>query len=260
MRRRLLAAAAALVLALVGAVVLLAYAKGADARAMAGQRTREVLVADQLIPSGTAATSLADHVKVENLPASAVAPGAVASLSALTGKVALADVLPGEQLLPARFGDPSQLRTPGTVAVPPGLQEVTVQLEPQRALGGRLAAGDHVGVYVSLVNPDGSGSTDSVLHTVLVTQVQGGTAPPPSTGSTGAAAATATPSTAAATSTTAATPTSTLLVTFALGAKGAEAVVFGQEHGKVWLSLEPAGANTGGTTVIDNRNVYTEGY
>jgi pilus assembly protein CpaB len=51
-----------------------------------------------------------------------------------------------------------------------------------------------------------------------------------------------------------------MLVTLALGAKAAEAVVFGQEHGKVWLSLEPAGADTGGTTVIDNGNVYTEGY
>jgi len=40
-----------------------------------------------------------------------------------------------------------------------------------------------------------------------------------------------------------------MLDTLALGAKAAEAVVFGQEHGKVWLSLEPTGASTGGTAV-----------
>jgi pilus assembly protein CpaB len=259
MRRRLLATAAALVLALVGAVVLLAYAKGADARAMAGQRTQQVLVTAQRIPSGTAATALGGLVQTRRLPATAVAPGAVTDLAALTGKVTTVDLLPGEQLLAGRFTDPSQLRAPGTVAVPPGLQEVTVQLDPERALGGRLAAGDHVGVFVSLVNSDGSGSTDSVLHTVLVTQVQGGTAPPPAAGGTAAASATAGPSAAAASSS-AHTPTTTMLVTLALGAKAAEAVVFGQEHGKVWLSLEPTGTNTGGTTVIDNGNVYTEGY
>lgn len=255
MRRRLLATAAALVLALVGAVVLLAYAKGADARAMAGQRTEPVLVATARIPSGTAAVSLGDLVRTRQLPATAVAPGAVHDLAALAGKVTSADLLPGEQLLAGRFTDPAQLQVPGTVAVPPGLQEVTVQLEPQRALGGRLAAGDHVGVFVSLVNADGSGSTDSVLHTVLVTQVQGGTEPPPAAGS-----AASGPSAAAASSSAGSTPSSTMLVTLALGAKAAEAVVFGQEHGKVWLSLEPAGANTGGTAVIDNGNVYTEGY
>jgi pilus assembly protein CpaB len=256
MRRRLLATAAALVLALVGAVVLLAYAKGADARAMAGQRTQQVLVTAQRIPSGTAATALGGLVQTRRLPATAVAPGAVTDLAALTGKVTTVDLLPGEQLLAGRFTDPSQLRAPGTVAVPPGLQEVTVQLDPERALGGRLAAGDHVGVFVSLVNPDGSGSTDSVLHTVLVTQVQGGTAPQPAAGSTAAASG---PSTAAASSS-AGPPTSTLLVTLALGAKAAEAVVFGQEHGKVWLSLEPAGTKTDGTTVVTNGNVYTEAY
>lgn len=256
MRRRLLASAAALVLALVGAVVLLAYAKGADARALAGQRTQQVLVTTARIPSGTPAVSLGDLVRPRQLPATAVAPGAVRDLAALAGTVTTTDLLPGEQLLAGRFTDPAKLQVPGTVAVPAGLQEVTVQLEPQRALGGRLAAGDHVGVFVSLVNPDGSGTTDSVLHTVLVTQVQGGTAPPPSSGS-----AAAGPSTAAASSSAAAgPPTSTMLVTLALGAKAAEAVVFGQEHGKVWLSLEPAGANTGGTTVLDNRNVYTEAY
>jgi pilus assembly protein CpaB len=256
MRRRLLATAAALVLALVGAVVLLAYAKGADARALAGQRTQQVLVATARIPSGTAAVSLGDLVQTRQLPATAVAPGAVHDLAALAGKVTTVDLLPGEQLLAGRFTDPAQLQVPGTVAVPAGLQEVTVQLDPERALGGRLAAGDHVGVFVSLVNPDGSGSTDSVLHTVLVTQVQGGTAPPPAAGSTGSGPSTA----AAASSSASSTPTSTMLVTLALGAKAAEAVVFGQEHGKVWLSLEPAGANTGGTAVIDNGNVYTEVY
>jgi pilus assembly protein CpaB len=51
-----------------------------------------------------------------------------------------------------------------------------------------------------------------------------------------------------------------VLVTLALTAQDAEAVVFGQEHGKVWLSLEPDAAGTGGTTVVDQGNVYTNAY
>ncbi len=47
MRRRLLAALAALLLAATGAVVLLAYVRGADARALAGVQTVDVLVIDQ---------------------------------------------------------------------------------------------------------------------------------------------------------------------------------------------------------------------
>ena len=46
MRRRLIAALAALVLAATGAVVLLAYVRGADARALAGTETVDVLVVD----------------------------------------------------------------------------------------------------------------------------------------------------------------------------------------------------------------------
>ena len=47
MRRRLLAAFAALVLLVAGSLVLLAYVRGADARALAGARPVEVLVVDR---------------------------------------------------------------------------------------------------------------------------------------------------------------------------------------------------------------------
>ena len=46
-------------------------------------------------------------------------------------------------------------------------------LEPQRVVGGRLAAGDTVGVYLSLVFQDGTATTHAVQHQVLVTRVQG---------------------------------------------------------------------------------------
>jgi pilus assembly protein CpaB len=242
MRRRLLAAAAALVLAVLGAVVLLAYARGADQRAMAGLRTVQVLVVAQPIAAGTPAEDLAELVSTEQLPAAAGVPGRITDLADLAGQVATAELQPGEQLLASRFAVPGSLQTPGTVAVPAGTEEVSVLLEPQRAVGGRLAAGDLVGVFVSLDPP----ATHAVLHRVLVTQVQG--APAPADSAAQAEADTASAGSSA--------PTASLMVTLALTAEQAEGVVFGAEHGSLWLSLEPDGADLDETEVITPDNVH----
>ena len=246
MARRLLAAFAALLLLVVGTAVLLAYVRGADSRALAGVRTVDVLVADELIPEGTTADELAGMVRTETVPAKTAVDGRVTDLESLAGRVATVDLLPGEQLLSGRFARPDDLQAPGTVAVPAGLQEVSVLLEPQRTVGGRLAAGDTVGVYLSQVSSDGTAQTSVVLHRVLVTQVQGAPAAP----APDAAADTATAASAA--------PAASLMVTLALTAKDAETVVFGAEHGTLWLSLEPEGAETGGTRVIEPGTIYTE--
>jgi pilus assembly protein CpaB len=182
------------------------------------------------------------------LPAKAAVAGRVTDLSSLTGRVATVDLQPGEQLLSSRFASPDSLQAPGTVAVPAGAQEISVLLEPQRAVGGRLAAGDTVGVLVSLKFEDGTSASHAVLHGVLVTQVQGAPAPAdaaddPETASAGAAA-----------------PSASLMVTLALSAAQAEAVVFGIEHGTLWLSLEPEGADVSGTDVITQGNIYGKAF
>jgi pilus assembly protein CpaB len=239
--RRLLAALAALLLALVGTVVLVAYVRGADARALEGVQTVEVLVVDRPVPAGTPADQLGDLVRTELLPVKAATEGRVEDLAELAGRVADVDLEPGEQLLAGRFVDPEELTVPGTVAAPAGAVEVSILLEPQRAVGGRLAAGDTVGVHVSISDPT---STHVVLHRVLVTRVQGAPAPAPDgegtdTASSGGAA-----------------PTASLLVTLGLRPEQAEAVVFGMEHGTVWLSLEPADVDVSGTEVVTPENVY----
>ena len=243
MRRRLLAALAALVLAALGAVVLLAYVRGADDRALAGLQTVDVLVVDRLVPEGTPGEELAELVRTERLPARAAVPGAVTDLDELAGRVATVDLQPGEQLLAARFAAPEDLSVPGTVAPPEGAAEVSLLLEPQRAVGGRLAAGDTVGVHVSL-----DGQTDVVLSRVLVTQVQGA----PVAVADGEGTDTASSGGAA--------PSASLLVTLGLRPEQAEAVVFGMEHGTVWLSLEPEGVDTSGTEVLTPATVYDKDY
>jgi pilus assembly protein CpaB len=217
--------------------------RGADARALAGTRTVDVLVVDRPVPEGTPAEELAELVRTERLPAKAAVPGVVTELEELAGRVATVDLQPGEQLLAARFAAPEDLSVPGTVAPPEGAAEVSLLLEPQRAVGGRLAAGDTVGVHVSL-----DGQTDVVLSRVLVTQVQGA----PVAVADGEATDTASSGGAA--------PSASLMVTLGLRPEAAEAVVFGMEHGTVWLSLEPEGVDTSGTEVLTPANVYDKDY
>jgi len=244
-RRRLLAALAALLLLFVGTVVLLAYVRGADARALAGVQTTEVLVADQVIPEGTPAEQLAPLVRTEVLPQKAAVGGRVADLGDLAGLVATVDLQPGEQLLTSRFGEEDPAGDEGAVPVPDGLQEVTVLLEPQRAVGGRLAAGDKVGVVVSTGD-----KTGSVLHQVLLTEIKGAPAPVQDEAEAGT-------ETAAAAAT---VPSQSLMITLAVTAPQAEVVVFGMEHGTVWLTLEPEDATTGDTSVVDAGTIHVKDF
>ncbi|MGW8565462.1 Flp pilus assembly protein CpaB [Isoptericola sp. NPDC055881] len=238
MNRRLLAALVAVVLAVVGGVLLLGYVGASDSRAMAGMRTTDVLVVTEPIPAGAAASVAADRVTLEELPAKAVADGALTSLDQVAGQEVVADLVPGEQLVAARFAAPAQDAGPH---VPKGMQEVSVLLETQRVVGSTIAAGDTVGVFVSKDEP---AETHLTLHKVLVTRVQGGITPAaPQDGGD----ETAPPPTAA--------PEGSVMITFALTAHDAETVVWAQEHGRIWLSLEPADARQQGTRTVTEENV-----
>jgi pilus assembly protein CpaB len=91
-------------------------------------------------------------------------------------------------------------------------------------------------------------TTHVVLNRVLVTQVQGAPAPAPDGRTTDTAA------------TGGAAPSASLMITLGLRPEQAEAVVFGMEHGTVWLSLEPEGADLDGTEVLTPGNIYEKDF
>ncbi|ACL42393.1 conserved hypothetical protein (plasmid) [Pseudarthrobacter chlorophenolicus A6] len=245
MKTRLIGAAAALLLAITGTVAVTSYVQGADQRALKGAATMNIYVVDKSVPANTPAADLAKFVKPASVPASTVAAGAVTDLGTLTGKVTSAPLLPGEQLLDGRMVDPASLLVPGTAPVPEGMQEITVQLGPDRVVGGQLAAGDTVGVFVSFT--EGAGPKGPTTHLafqkVLVTSVQGAPAEP-----TGKAAATAPPGPPV--------PAGAMLITLARPAADAERIVFAAEFGTIWLSKEPATATGDGTSVITKDGFY----
>jgi pilus assembly protein CpaB len=46
------------------------------------------------------------------------------------------------------------------------------------------------------------------------------------------------------------------MVTLVSSGRNIEKIVFGAEHGKVWLSLEPGNAVVTGTRVVTEKSVY----
>lgn len=237
MKTRLLGGLAALLLAIVGSVLMFNYAQAADSRAQQGLEPVEVLVVQKAVTAGTPVAQLSESLKLTTLPRNAVPAEAVQSLSEYSGKVTAVDLQPGEQLLKPRLVDPNALATPGTVPVPAGMEEISLLLEPQRVIGGRLAAGDTVGVYLSYklddkistdapVNNDLKGFkefTQKAFHRVLVTSVQ--QAPPEATKESSSSNGPALPS-------------GSVYVTLARVDAEASEIVFGAEFGKIWLSKE----------------------
>jgi pilus assembly protein CpaB len=177
------------------------------------------------------------------VPAKALPADAVSDPAAISGLVTTVDLVPGEQLLNTRFRDPATSQNPADIPVPAGMQEVSILLEPQRSVGGRLQAGDTVGVFISLgagITKPPTEVTHLTLHKVLVTALHGTSA------TAGGATPEATPGAA----------TEDVLITLALTAADAEKVVYGQEFGTIWLSDEPSTAGADGTRELTKEGIY----
>ncbi|WP_022910706.1 Flp pilus assembly protein CpaB [Aestuariimicrobium kwangyangense] len=214
MKRRVLAAIVASVLALAGVVMIALYVQQSDRRAMRTLEPTSVLIVTQEIAKGTPAR-LGKNIEARTLPRSAVAPGVVTDLGTLQGLVADTDLHPGEQVFIDRFTKPEAL-TNDDVVVPEKLVQVTVKLDPERLLGGQLKAGDTVGVDISWVDTKSVHYTYPLLHKILVTKVIS-TAPKED----GASAAPV-----------------PQYVTLAVANTEADRLVWASEHGTIYLTLE----------------------
>jgi len=253
-KSRLMAGVVAVLLALVGAVLIVTYAQGADQRAVKSLDPADVLIVKTAVPAGTPVEAMKASVAVEQLPGTAVGKTALKTLDDSAGKVAAVDLIPGEQLVAERLVAPEDLKTSGSVKVPAGLQEVSFQLEPQRVVGGRLEPGDHVGVFISFssggVESKPGETTQLSIHKVLVTAVQrapeGAAAKPAPSASAGAEADPRDVN----------LPTGSLMITVAVNDVNADKVVFASEFASIWLSKEPLDAQDSGPKIMQKQDVY----
>jgi pilus assembly protein CpaB len=266
MSKRWIGVIASVALAALGAFMLVRYVNSAEARALEGTETVEVLVVTGAVEKGTPAETLAANVETRLVPANVQAAGSVASLDDLGGTVAAVDLLPGEQVLTTRFVTAQQLEEEDGFEVPDGLLEVTVLLEPERALGGELRPGAKVAFIASfdpftldttepsLPDPneedeDGGdapktpNTTHLVVPGVWVTNVQLEELPPETTEEferSGGELA----------------PTGNLFVTLGVEPADAERIVFTAEFGNVWLALENGDIDTSGTQIQTRNTIH----
>lgn len=230
-----------MILALVGSVLVSGYVRAADARALEGTETKDVLVVETAVAAETPVEELSEHLRQRTLPASAVVEDAVADLKEFEGRVTSVALQPGEQVLGSRLVTRNALQEPGRVAVPKGLQEVTVQVNADRVVGGQVKAGDFVGVFASFEKgPGDKPATEMVFHRVFVTSVQG--APVATEAAEGEQASDAPP-----------VPEGAMLVTLAQDGADSEKTVFAAEFGTIWLSKQSEDAkwNDDGATMED---------
>jgi pilus assembly protein CpaB len=243
-RRRLLTIGLAVLLTLFGTVILIAYVRSAEQRARQGQELTTVLVPREEIEANVPARDLADRVTTEEVPRDMRPEDAISSLDELRDQVTAVKLLPGEPLRAGRFQAPGRRQTRGGTTIPEGMQIVSVSLEPQRALGGRLEEGQLVGIMLSVdqaevPNPDdktqsiiADTATGMVLNQVLVTHVGG--AIDEETGQVDG----------------------TVMVSFALDESDAERLVFGAEHGRIWLTEQNDDTPTLGGTFRTRENIF----
>jgi pilus assembly protein CpaB len=147
-KRRVLTVALALLLAVLGTGGVLAYVRQADMRALAGQKAVRVLVAGGAIPSGTSAgTALRDGLlSSQEMPAASAPADAVGSITPdLTTLVLSADVQSGQLLLRPMLVTAAQVT--GSLAIPAGMDAVTIQLCMAEAVAGNIRAGSQVAVF-----------------------------------------------------------------------------------------------------------------
>jgi pilus assembly protein CpaB len=248
-KSRLLAGTAAVALALVGAILIIVYANGADQRALASTKPTQVLVVKEAIPAGTPVNDMAAKLVVEQVPAVGKSDSALSSLDNHAGTVAAVDLVPGEQLLAERLVAPKDVRKEGAVQVPAGLQEVSFQLEPQRVAGGRINVGDHVGIALNFENgadkakPEAA-TTQLTIRKALVTAVQRATQAAPTESKDGSNPQDTT------------LPEGSLMLTVAVSDVDAGKIIFTSINGSLWLTKESLDAQDNGPRTERKEGVY----
>lgn len=150
MGKRILAIAAATVIALIGAVLVLLYANGADKRAVAAASPAKVYVSTAMIPAGT---SVKEAVRLKLLTETATAAKAMpaGALTSVTpdneALLALTDIPPGQYVLNTAFGE--TVIGDKAIQVPAGKLAVSVQLSDPARVGNFVTPGSMLTIFAS---------------------------------------------------------------------------------------------------------------
>jgi pilus assembly protein CpaB len=262
--RKMVGILGAVVLGVVGVALLSSYVQSARDEIRSDEALVEVYVVTERVAAGASVDEVIARSTLAEVPVRLLAVGAVDSVDDVAGtRITDAAMFPGEQVITDRFVEPFQAVA---ADVPAGRQELTLRLDPERAVGGVISPGAKVGVVVSLdrdeaaAAPEGTADgeeqsapqpsgemTALVLQKVLVTNLQY-TSPEDS--------AQAMLVAAAGSDEVSFTATAPLLVTLALTSSQVEQVVFAAEFGTVYLTLEGQEVDEADAAILAGLDVF----
>jgi pilus assembly protein CpaB len=171
-RTRLLTITLAVVLALLGAVAVLAYARQANQRALDGQKAETVVVASGPIPGGTSLAKaqqggLLSTEKVPESSLSLTAPAVRSVTAANENKVLSGAVAKGQILLENMLASAASVTANGGFVIPPGKIAVTVNLCIPEGVADYLVPGSYVAVFDTVATKAQVQRTCEAQHAVL---------------------------------------------------------------------------------------------
>ena len=275
MNRRIIGIALAVILGLAGTFALVRYVQSARDDAAEPEPTTSVVVVTKTVAQGASFDQIEASTDTVEIPDRLVAADALTDLQQVNDElVAGVELLQGEQLLRSRLVQP---RTLVSVAVPEGLQELTIAFDPQRALGGQIEPGDSVGVLLSFdpfeitaatqedpteaeaadaaVAAKTPNTTHLTLDQILVTGVQFSQTDAERTTETRVGADGEDEEVVVAADINEA-PRDQLLVTLAVTSAEAEQIVFTAEFGNIWLTGQNPKTDQDGTRILTLEQVY----
>lgn len=170
MGRRTVLLVAAVVVAALGTALIFAYVNRTDERALKDQRPVQVLVAKTLIKAGTtgAEAERLGAFKLQVIPQSATIAGYLTDTRPISALVAVGDIFPGEQIIPAKFVAPGGS---SSLTIPAGKMAISVQLGDPERVAGFVQPGSEVAVFVTFKAGNAAALTRILLTRVTVIAV-----------------------------------------------------------------------------------------
>ena len=218
----------ALIMATLATVGVFMYMQGAEDQAPGGTMV-QVVVSQVDLPARTDLDQLIkdDQFRIVQVPANVLVSGAITSVDQLAGKSNSVAILAGEQIPAARISG----NVPGgALAIPDGMQAMTVSLDAPRAVAGAINAGDHVTIYSTFKGVPGNGAAKETSTVVLVPTAELLAVFRPLASSTFGGSDEPSP---------AEQLPGTLTVTLALTPEDTQRFVFSMESGSPWFGLLP---------------------
>src|SRR4051794_7392244 len=204
------------------AAVLVLVALNSARNDNGGGTPTTAIVANQLIPKGSSGQAIAEGklYKPANLSQGALVSGAVTDISQLRGKVATADIYPGQQITVDDFAGSGGALTADLTS---NNRAISIPLDSAHGMIGDVHTGDRVDVLSGFNAQNGAGATRAVLK-VLDRNVVVLKAPSDDPSNAGSG--------------------DTQDVTLKVTDRKAAQIAFAADNGKVWLVLRPAAGSS----------------